>query len=120
MWPLLQEAREIDKAFVRKSAVFPIDIKIRYQDIEHYRQQRFELLLQASYRILAQWQDVRSFRTVVNELYNKAVSGAVTRNTQTLCHGNSHVEPLGAHSPSACAGPGYCHADHYQCYGTGS
>ena len=69
---LLQEAREIDQIFVRKAAVFPIDIQIQYQDIEHYRQQRIELLLQTSYRILTQWQDVSSFRTAVNELYNEA------------------------------------------------
>lgn len=68
---LLQEAREIDQTFVRKAAMFPIDIKIQYQDIEHYRQQRIELLLKASYRILAQWQEVRSFRTAVNELYSE-------------------------------------------------
>jgi hypothetical protein len=69
---LLKEAREIDQNFVRKAALFPIDIQIQYQDIEHYRQQRIELLLQASYRILAQWQDVSSFRAAVHELYNEA------------------------------------------------
>jgi hypothetical protein len=69
---LLQEAREIDQSFVRKAAPFPIDIQIQYQDIEHYRQQRIELLLQTSCRILTQWQDVSSFRTAVNELYNEA------------------------------------------------
>jgi len=69
---LLQEAQEIDRSFVRETAVFPIDIQIQYQDIEHYRQQRIELLLQTSFRILSQWQDVSSFRAVVNELYNEA------------------------------------------------
>lgn len=69
---LLQEAREIDQAFVRKSASFPVDIQIRYQDIEHYRQQRIELLLQTSYRILTQWQGVSSFRLAVGQLYNEA------------------------------------------------
>ncbi len=68
---LMQEAREIDQAFVRNAAVFPIDIQIQYQDIEHYRQQRIGLLLQTSYRILVQWQDVRSFRAAVNELYSE-------------------------------------------------
>ena len=43
---LLQEAREIDKTFLRKATVFPVDIQIQYQDIERYRQQRIELLLQ--------------------------------------------------------------------------
>lgn len=69
---LLHEAREIDKTFVRKAAVFPIEIQIQYQDIEHYRKQRIELLLQSSYRILARWHVVRSFRATVNELYSEA------------------------------------------------
>jgi len=69
---LLQEAREIDQTFVRNATVFPIDIHIQYQDIEHYRQQRIELLLQTSYRIFTQWQDVSSFRAAVNKLYNEA------------------------------------------------
>ena len=68
---LLQEARKIDQTFVRKAAPFPIDIQIRYQDIEHYRQQRMELLLKTSCRILTQWQDVSSFRAAVSELYNE-------------------------------------------------
>ncbi len=68
---LLQEAREIDQTFVRDAAVFPFDIQIQYQDIEHYRQQRIELLLQISYRILTQWQDASSFRAAVDELYNE-------------------------------------------------
>ena len=69
---LLQEAREIDQIFVRSAAAFPIDIQIQYKDIENYRQQRIELLLQTSYSILTQWQNMSSFRTAVNELYNEA------------------------------------------------
>jgi len=69
---LLQQAREIDHAFVRKAALFPVDIQIQYQDIEHYRQQRIELLLHASYRILGQWQNLSSFRAAVNKLYEQA------------------------------------------------
>ncbi len=69
---LLQEARQIDQSFLRKTTAFPINIQIRYQDIERYRQQRIELLLQASYRILTQWQAGCSFRAAVNALYNEA------------------------------------------------
>ena len=69
---LMQEAREIDQIFVRSAAAFPIDIQIQYKDIEKYRQQRIELLLQTSYSILTQWQNMSSFRTAVNELYNEA------------------------------------------------
>jgi hypothetical protein len=68
---LLQEARKIDQTFLRKATVFPIDIKIQYQDIEQYRQQRIELLLQSSYRILTQWHEISSFRKAVNLLYNE-------------------------------------------------
>lgn len=68
---LLQEARQIDRDFVRQAAVFPIDIRIQYQDIEHYRQQRIELLLHTSYRILTQWQDSHSFRCAVRHQYTE-------------------------------------------------
>lgn len=68
---LLQEARKIDQKFLQKAAMFPIDINIQYQDIEHYRQQRIELLLQTSYRMFTQWQEVHSFRAVVKGLYNE-------------------------------------------------
>lgn len=69
---LLREARQIDQGFVRQAAMFPIDIQIQYQDIEPYRQQRIELLLQTSYQILSQWQDMHSFRVAVNKLYTEA------------------------------------------------
>ncbi len=68
---LLQEARKIDQTFLRKATVFPIDIQIQYQDIEQYRQQRIELLLQTSYRIFNQWQDANSFRKAIYGLYNE-------------------------------------------------
>jgi len=68
---LLQEARKIDQTFLRKATVFPIDIQIQYQDIEQYRQQRIDLLLQTSYRIFNQWQDVNSFRKAIYGLYNE-------------------------------------------------
>lgn len=68
---LLQTARQIDQDFLHKASVFPIDIQIEYQDIERYRQQRIELLLQTSYRILSQWQDKPSFRIAVKSLYDE-------------------------------------------------
>lgn len=68
---LLLQAREIDQSFIRNAAMFPIDIKIQYQDIEYYRQQRIELLLHTTYRILNKWQDVSPFRAAMNELYNE-------------------------------------------------
>lgn len=68
---LLQEAHEIDQNFLDKVAKFPVNIDIQYQDIERYRQQRIEILLQTSYRILTQWQGVSSFRTAVKKLYTE-------------------------------------------------
>ena len=66
---LLQEAREVDQGFLHKAAIFPVNIDIQYQDIERYRQQRIELLLQTSYRILTQWQGVSTFRAAVKKNY---------------------------------------------------
>ncbi len=68
---LLKKAREIDESFVRKAAIFPINIRIQYQDIEHYRRERIEIMLDASWRILQQWQGRRAFRAVVSELYSE-------------------------------------------------
>ena len=68
---LLKDARTIDQDFLRKAAVFPVDIQIQYQDIERYRQQRIELLLQTSFRILSQWHGMRNFRVTVNDLYSE-------------------------------------------------
>ena len=68
---LLQEARKIDAFFIRKAVVFPVDIQVRYQDIEHYREQRFELLWRASYDIFSKWHGVQSFRCAVSELYSE-------------------------------------------------
>jgi hypothetical protein len=69
---LLQKARQIDQTFLRDATVFPVEIKIQYQDIEQYRQRRIELLLQTSYDILVQWQGVTSFRVAIKRLYNEA------------------------------------------------
>lgn len=69
---LLGEAREVDESFVRKAAVFPININIQYHDIEHYRRQRIELMLNTSHRLLGLWQQARSFRSAVGEAYDAA------------------------------------------------
>lgn len=68
---LLKDARKIDQDFLRKVTVFPIDIKIQYQDIEKYRQQRIELLLQASQQIFKQWHTSHSFRVTIKDLYTE-------------------------------------------------
>lgn len=68
---LLQQAREIDQAFLRKAAIVPVNIQIQYQDIELYRQRRTEMLLEASYRIFRQWQAMGSLRRVLLQLYDR-------------------------------------------------
>ena len=77
---LLQEAREIDQAFLNKASVFPIDINIQYRDIEEIRQRRIELLLRACYRIISQWKEKSSFRATVYELYNEEQFRALLNN----------------------------------------
>jgi hypothetical protein len=69
---LLREARKVDEGFVRQAAVFPVDISIRYHEIEHYRQQRIEIMLVNSYRLLGKWAEKRSFRDAVGALYDEA------------------------------------------------
>ncbi|MEW7986386.1 MAG: hypothetical protein AB2805_04295 [Candidatus Thiodiazotropha sp.] len=88
---LLQRAREIDQTFVRKAAVFPIDIRIQYQDIEHYRQQRFELLSETSYRIFDHWQDVPSFRTVAKELFSESQFSGLLHRLLSLYSIETHM-----------------------------
>lgn len=96
---LLQEARKIDESFVRKAVVFPVDINIQYQDIEPYRQQRLELLLHASYRILAQWQDVSSFRAAVNESYSEAQFRGLLNNILGLYATETRMLSRSVHIP---------------------
>jgi len=96
---LLQGAREIDQAFMREAAMFPIDIQIQYQDLEHYRQQRIELLLQTSYRILSQWQGVCSFRAAVNEIYNAAQFRDLLHNVLRLYAMETHMLSRSVHIP---------------------
>ena len=97
---LLQEARKIDQTFLRKATVFPIDIQIQYQDIEQYRQQRIELLLQTSYRIFNQWQDVNSFREAIYELYNEKQFQDLLHNLLRLYARETRMLSRSVHLPS--------------------
>jgi hypothetical protein len=100
---LLLEAREVDKSFLRKAAIFPVNIDIQYQDIERYRQQRIELLLQTSYRILTQWQGVSSFRTAVKKLYTEKQYQDLLDNLLKLYANETRMLSRSVHIPSLLA-----------------
>jgi len=68
---LLQEARDIDQAFLRQAAIFPVNINIHYSDIEPTRLKRIERLLDFSYRLLESWQHTPRFRTATAQAYTR-------------------------------------------------
>lgn len=68
---LLEQAREIDHAFLRETAVFPIAIDIRYRDVEPIRRERIERHIAAVYRLLVQWDVTPRFRAAVAAIYNR-------------------------------------------------
>ena len=67
---LLQEARSIDRNFLRQASPFPINIDIQYYDIEEIRQQRIELMIEAATRLFARWETIPRFREAVASLYD--------------------------------------------------
>lgn len=68
---LLREARDIDQAFLRQAAIFPVAINIHYGDIEPTRLKRIERLLDLSYRLLAPWQNTPRFRVAAATAYTR-------------------------------------------------
>ena len=68
---LLLEARDIDQAFLRQAAIFPVAINIHYSDIEPTRLKRIERLLDLSYRLLAPWQNTPRFRVAAAKAYTR-------------------------------------------------
>jgi hypothetical protein len=52
---LLAAAREIDRAFLARVEVFPVRLRIRYENVEPLRLRRIELGLDTAYRILEAW-----------------------------------------------------------------
>lgn len=67
---LLQQAKEVDRAFLQQVSIFPIAIKIDYAEIEKVRHLRVGHLLHESHRILSQWANSRKFTTTISELYD--------------------------------------------------
>lgn len=68
---LLRQARDIDLDFLQQAQMFPISFNIHYEDIEPYRQQRIERLLDLSYNMLKQWQKTPRFSAAISKLYNE-------------------------------------------------
>lgn len=52
---LLQDAREVDQAFLRRVGRLPVGIVIPYDDIEPVRLRRIERLYTATHRVLTAW-----------------------------------------------------------------
>lgn len=68
---ILQKAREIDRSFLELAAVFPVNIRIEYHDIEPTRQRRIERQLAAVHRLLAQWERTSRFRAAMANIYTR-------------------------------------------------
>lgn len=69
---LLTEARDVDQAFLREATPFPLNLRIRYEDIEPARRQRIERLLALAHRLLASWQGARSLRAAAAAVFTRA------------------------------------------------
>jgi hypothetical protein len=67
----LRRAREIDRSFLEQAAVFPVNIRIGYHDIEPTRQRRMERQLAAVHRLLAQWERTPRFRAAMAKIYTR-------------------------------------------------
>jgi hypothetical protein len=81
---LLQQAREIDQRFLRDAAVFPVNIRIEYRDIDSFRRRRVEMLLAASHALFARWQATPRFRAAVAAQYKRGEFEALLREIMQL------------------------------------
>lgn len=68
---LLQRAREIDRVFLQKAQAFSSAIDIHYHEIDPIRKRRFEYLLEANYRILIGWHELKQVRKAICNLYER-------------------------------------------------
>ena len=66
---LMDEARQIDREFLRRADAFPIGIDIRYEDVAPVRRERIEHLLSVARRMLEMWRERRSLRPALRESY---------------------------------------------------
>jgi hypothetical protein len=81
---LLQQAREIDQRFLRDAAVFPVNIRIEYRDIESFRRHRIEMLLATAHALFARWESTPRFSSAVAAQYTRAEFEALLREIMRL------------------------------------
>ena len=81
---ILHEAREIDRAFLEQVAVFPVNIRIQYQDIEPTRRRRIERQLTAVHRLLSRWEQTPRFRAAMASTYTRDEFEAFVREVLQL------------------------------------
>jgi hypothetical protein len=62
---LLEETKNIDRAFLGRVGTFRVGIVIRYEEVAPVRMQRIERLLSAAYRILEAWQAASGLRAAL-------------------------------------------------------
>lgn len=81
---LLTEARDVDQAFLREATPFPLNLRIRYEDVEPARRQRIERLLELSHRLLASWQSTKKFRSAAAAVFTRTQFRAAQRDILRL------------------------------------
>jgi hypothetical protein len=81
---LLQQARDIDQRFLREAAMFPVNIRIEYRDIEQFRRRRIEMLLTAAHALFARWETTPRFRAAVAAQYTRGEFEALLREIMQL------------------------------------
>jgi len=67
---LLELARNIDRAFLQQALILPVELNIRYQEIEPVRQQRIQSLLHETHQLFRQWQDMTCLRNALAVMFD--------------------------------------------------
>jgi hypothetical protein len=81
---LLQQAREVDQRFLREAAVFPVNIRIEYRDLDPFRRRRIQMLLEAAHALFTRWDTAPRFRAAVAAQYARAEFEALLREIMQL------------------------------------
>ncbi|MGQ0578188.1 MAG: hypothetical protein ACT4PQ_04670 [Betaproteobacteria bacterium] len=69
---LIEQTKNIDRAFLDRIGAFPVGIVIRYDDVAPVRTRRIERLLFAAYRILEAWRTAGGLRAALCVAYPQA------------------------------------------------
>ena len=68
---LLDKAREIDRKFLQDISTLASSIVIHYDDIEQFRRERIERMLNLVWIIMQEWEQAPGFRTAVTSLFTQ-------------------------------------------------